>query len=52
MGKQPIVMVVDDNPASLAATSGVLSTAGYEVRPVDSSDPALAASASPTDLIL
>jgi PAS domain S-box-containing protein len=47
------ILAVDDSPVSLRLLTGILTTEGYEVTPVDSGEEALAAVAKhPPDLIL
>jgi len=53
MINKPVILAVDDDPDSLALLAEMLTPAGYEVRPTDSGELALAAvAANPPDLIL
>ncbi len=52
-GPRATILAVDDTPESLALLVGILTPAGYQVRPADSGELALAAAAAnPPDLIL
>ncbi|MFH1807618.1 MAG: PAS domain S-box protein [Pseudomonadota bacterium] len=53
MSPKPTILAVDDTAESLALLTGILGPAGYQVRPADSGELALAAvAASAPDLIL
>ena len=53
MDSQGIILVIDDNYADLKLLGGILTEAGYQVRPADSGELGLTAvAASPPDLIL
>jgi DNA-binding response OmpR family regulator len=53
MNDQATILAVDDTPESLALLVKLLTSAGYQVRPADSGELALAAvAADPPDLVL
>lgn len=53
MNDRPVILAVDDSPASLELLVEILSNEGYVVRPADGGELALAAiESSPPDLVL